>query len=260
MTTPSTLPNLGVLTKPMTSPSVAVAAALSAMDTDPSRPRLTAYSATGDRTELSGTVLLNWGAKVAGLLVDELGAGPGDVVSVLTPSHWQTAGILLGSWWAGLSVTDADDASAIAAFVPEGGDSACDEVFVVSGHPLGAPSREVAAHQRDYSSAVLSQADRFSPRFSASAVTVESGPTADEAGAQLVAAAAVVSPADRVLTVQPWTVTDGGVFSRLFGLIAGGAAVIHCSDFDTADLVHRAQAEKATATMGIDLPGLPRLG
>ncbi len=244
----------------MISSSPAVAAALTAMATDPSRPRLTAYSAAGDRTELSGTVLLNWGAKVAGLLVDELGAGPGDIVTVMTPSHWQTAGILLGTWWAGLTVATEDDPGAVAAFVPVGGDAESDEVFVVSGHPLGAPSREIAPHQRDYSTAVLSQADRFSPRFSAATVAVVGGPTAAEAQAQLLGAAENVSSVDRVLTIEPWTLLDGGVFTRLFGLIAGGAAVIQCLDFETADLEHRATSEKATATIGFDLPGLPRLG
>ncbi len=137
--------------------------ALSSLSLDPSRPRVTGYTADG-RTELSGTVLRNWASKVAGLLIDELGASPGDEVLVTTPAHWQTAGILLGAWWAGLSVSDTDGPDVVAAFVPPGADSDCDEVFVVSGHPLGLGLTGLPVHQRDYTSSVLGQADRFTAR------------------------------------------------------------------------------------------------
>ena len=72
---------------------------------DVHRPRLTTYTA-GFRTELSTASLANWSAKVAGLLLDELGAAPGDVVFVGVGAGWQSAPILLGTWWAGLTVTD----------------------------------------------------------------------------------------------------------------------------------------------------------
>ena len=52
----------------------------------------------------------------------------------------------------------------VAAFVPPGADSDCDEVFVVSGHPLGLGLTGLPAHQRDYTSSVLGQADRFTAR------------------------------------------------------------------------------------------------
>src|SRR5262245_66226190 len=46
---------------------------------DPTRPLLTWYDdTTGERTELSGATLGNWVAKTANLLVDGVGAGPGD--------------------------------------------------------------------------------------------------------------------------------------------------------------------------------------
>lgn len=129
---------------------------------EPARPRLTWYGA--GRTELSTASLANWSAKVAGLLTDELGAGSGDVVTVRAAASWQVPPIVLGAWWAGLSITEADDPAAVAAFVDEGDDGAADEVFVVSGHPLGAPCTDVQAHQRDFSTSVLPQADRFAPR------------------------------------------------------------------------------------------------
>ncbi len=129
---------------------------------DPRLPRLVVHTEDG-RTELSQASLANWTAKVCGLLRDELGAVAGDVVTVMLPAGWQTAPILLGAWWAGLTVTAEDDPNAIAAFVTPGGDASAEEVFVVSGHPLGAASTQVASHQRDFTTAVLPQSDRLGP-------------------------------------------------------------------------------------------------
>ncbi len=47
---------------------------------------------------------LNWAAKTANLLRDELGAGPGSRIAVLLPAHWQTAAVLLGIWYIGAEV------------------------------------------------------------------------------------------------------------------------------------------------------------
>ena len=88
---------------------------------DPAGPRITYYDdATGERIELSAVTLGNWAAKTANLLRDELGAGPGSRVAVLLPAHWQTAGVLLGAWWAGAEVVLDDDPDAELAFVPAG--------------------------------------------------------------------------------------------------------------------------------------------
>ena len=94
----------------------AVTDVLAALAVDPSRPRFTGYTALG-RTELSGTVLRNWAAKVAGLLVDELGAGPQDAVLIRTPANWQTAGLVLGALWAGVAISDDPAVTCCAAFV-----------------------------------------------------------------------------------------------------------------------------------------------
>src|SRR6478735_3185962 len=69
---------------------------------DPMGPRITSYdAATGERIELSTVTLANWAAKTANLLRDEVGAGPDSRVAVLLPAHWQTAAVLLGTWWIG---------------------------------------------------------------------------------------------------------------------------------------------------------------
>jgi uncharacterized protein (TIGR03089 family) len=63
--------------------------------TDPARPRITHYDdVTGSRIELSGATLANWAAKTANWLRDELAVQPGDIVAVLLPPHWQTAGVV----------------------------------------------------------------------------------------------------------------------------------------------------------------------
>ena len=65
---------------------------------DPMGPRITYYDdATGERIEVSAVTLVNWAAKTANLLRDELGAGPGSRVAVLLPAHWQTAAVLFGT-------------------------------------------------------------------------------------------------------------------------------------------------------------------
>src|ERR1700712_2809940 len=146
----------------MPADSVTEALLLPLLRGDAHRPRLTTYT-SGFRTELSTASLANWSAKVAGLLLDELGCRTGDLVYVGVGAGWQTAPILLGAWWAGLTVTDQDLPEAVAAFVPDGADpglGAADEVFVVSGHPLGAPSQAVAPHQRDFTTVVLRPAGR----------------------------------------------------------------------------------------------------
>ena len=198
---------------------------MAALAIDPSRPRFTGYTAAG-RTELSGTVLLNWSSKVAGLLLDELGARPGDAVLVSTPGHWQTVGILIGAWWAGLAVTHDPTVDAVAAFVEPGGDADSDEVFVVSGHPLGLASRDLPGHQRDYTTAVLSQADRFSARSAGdpSRAIITGGQPVPAA----VLRGAIRSPSglitgQRVLTAGPWTL-DG----RMPAVVADPVpAVVH---------------------------------
>ncbi len=227
---------------------------------DPHRPRLTTY-ASGFRTELSTASLANWSAKVAGLLLDELGSSRGDLVYVGLGAGWQTAPILLGAWWAGLTVTDQDLPETVAAFVPDGADpslGSADEVFVVSGHPLGAPSQSVAAHQRDFTTAVLPQADRFSPRGDAASVAASS-PRGDVTVADLLAAARAVALADgaRLASTLPWTL-PGGIAATLLAALSVDGSLVH-SDSTGQTLVDQALAERATVTAGFDTPGLPRL-
>lgn len=69
------------------------------------KPLLTWYDdARGERVELSYGTFDNWVAKVANLLVEELGAGPGDRVAAVLVDHWQAAVVLAACWRAGVGV------------------------------------------------------------------------------------------------------------------------------------------------------------
>ncbi|WP_353648275.1 TIGR03089 family protein [Nakamurella sp. A5-74] len=192
-------------------------------------PRLVTYSPLG-RTELSTASLGNWSAKVAGLLRDELGLSPGSVVSVRTADFWQSLPILLGCWWNGAVVTPDDDADAAVAFVADGDDAVADDVFVVSGHPLGAPSRQVAAHQRDFTTAVLGQADRFD---APPAVTSESAALSVDGRIRSVGEVLAIARSSagafwsgiRVASTAPWTLPEPAVGLLLGTLLADGVIV-----------------------------------
>ncbi len=76
---------------------------------DPGRPRVTWYGpaqgpGAGERIELSARVLVNWVAKTANLLVDELDAGPGTRVALDLPPHWKQVVWALAVWSVGAEV------------------------------------------------------------------------------------------------------------------------------------------------------------
>ncbi|HEY5149260.1 MAG TPA: TIGR03089 family protein [Mycobacterium sp.] len=236
---------------------------------DSSKPRITWYGA--GRTELSTASLANWSAKVAGLLCDELGGTTGGVVVVRTTPSWQVVPLLLGAWWAGMTITDQDDPAALAAFVDPGADAASDEVFVVSGHPLGAPSTDVQAHQRDFSTAVLPQGDRFAPwgagpaPDSPAVLTAAGATSVVDLLDQARAAAAAIGSGGRLFAVDPPTLPHGVVAGVLGALAADGSLIQIGPGFPAgADhavrLASVAGDERATVTLGTDIPGLRRVG
>jgi uncharacterized protein (TIGR03089 family) len=251
--------------------AVGLAGLIGALSDDPHRPRLVSHLPGGGRTELSGASLANWTAKVAGLLRDELGAALGDVVAVLLPPGWQTAPVLLGCWWAGMTVTAEDDPSAAAAFVAPSGDADADEVFVVSGHPLGAPATDLADHQRDFTTAVLPQSDRLGAAtdtgdgwiaIRSARGEVPAGALAQRAAAaaeQLTAASAGSAARPVLLSSAAWELPDG-VARTLLAVLAADGTLVQCAPGLSGDEVAAiAAAEHATATIGIDVAGLPRL-
>lgn len=250
-------------------PDALLAAALAR---DPAGPLLTFYDdATGERTELSATTLANWVAKTANLLRDDVGAAPGARVAVLLPAHWQAAAILLGAWSAAAVVGTAvgsGPSSAVAAFASADRVAAAagaDEVFALSLAPLGRPfPAGPPAGTRDYSVDVLAQGDRWSgPLVAAAAPALETVDGTVTAGdlveiALRRAAELGLLAGDRVLSTGPWDGPPGWVDGLLVPL-AAGASIVLVTNADPAALPARVLAERVTATLGVEVPGVRRL-
>jgi uncharacterized protein (TIGR03089 family) len=107
------------------------------------KPFLTWYDERqlGQRVELSFKTFDNWVAKTANLLVEELGAGPGDRVAAALADHWQTAVVLAACWRAGAGVVAVDPdagAAALAAALGAGGVAAAFVREELAGEAAGA--------------------------------------------------------------------------------------------------------------------------
>gem|GEM_PF-593813 len=113
------------------------------------KPFLTWYDdAREQRVELSFKTFDNWVAKTANLLVEELGAGPGDRVAAVLADHWQTVVVLAACWRAGAGVVAVDPdagAAALAAALGAGGVAAAfvreDRVAEAAGVLEAAPAK-----------------------------------------------------------------------------------------------------------------------
>jgi uncharacterized protein (TIGR03089 family) len=85
------------------------------------KPFLTWYDDDrGERVELSYRTFENWTAKVANLLVEEVGVGPGDRVVTVLGDHWRGAAIAFACWRAGVCLVPVDvtaPAEAVAAYL-----------------------------------------------------------------------------------------------------------------------------------------------
>ena len=203
--------------------------------------------APGERIELSTVTLANWAAKTANLLRDELGAGPGTRVAVLLPTHWQTAAVLLGIWWAGAEVVStgpADIALCTRDRLDEA-DAAADggEVAVLSLDPFGKPAEDLPIGVTDYATAVRVHGDQIVPERAAGAAL--EGASVDEALAAARRRAEVLGggEADRVMSLQPLPVED------LLAVLASGASLIMVAHPDPALLERRRVTEKVTRTL-----------
>lgn len=212
---------------------------------DPHLPRLVHYG-PGGRAELSTATLTNWSAKVAGLLTDELGLDPGDRALLRPMPGWLPAPILLGCWWAGVTVRIDDSPEPAGpfaiAFLPDpagaaaGGDAEtdgdADEVLVVSAHPLALPSQQLLPHQRDFSTAVLAQSDQYRPfRLPDPAeVLLETG-SAGLTADHLLAAARHWDAPPRVLTTSGWdAAAANSPVELLIGVLASSGTLVQATD------------------------------
>ena len=219
------------------------------------KPLVTYYDdATGARIELSRLTVANWAAKTANWLVDEIDLEPGTPVSVSLPAHWQTVGVLLGSWWAGAHVVD-EPKGAEVAFVPADDLDAGDGAHVVAAvglDSLGAPVRGLPDDIVDYVSDIRVHGDDFvamSPVPGSSPALLEA--TADEvvAAARQRAEDLGIGRDDRVLSTMDWSL-PGGAVDGLLTVLAAQAALVQCANLDPAKLDRRRSDERITVELG----------
>lgn len=242
-------------------------------------PLVTFYDdATGERVELSGATFGNWVAKTANLLVDGLGAQPGDRVALALPPHWQTAAWLFACWSAGLvaaplpEVAEASEADAATldqmaaadvVVVTEPGlpralaAAGPAEIVGLSLHALGGPLQDRPPGVTDYAVEVRAYGDAFAPyesvdpeapalhvmsvTFSGAEVTAETLSFVRHAG---------LDASARVLTTAPYHSVEGLVTGLLGPLAAGGSVVI-TRNIDKAAIDRRISVEHVTALAGV---------
>ncbi|MGB8402931.1 MAG: TIGR03089 family protein [Mycobacterium sp.] len=220
---------------------------------DPMGPRITYYDdATGERIEVSSVTLANWAAKTANLLRDELGAGPGSRVAVLLPAHWQTAAVLLGTWWIGAEVLTADPGlqADIALCTVDRLDEAdaavgMGEIAVLSLDPFGKPADGLPVGVTDYATAVRVHGDQIAPeRHPGPALN---GLSVDEVltAARASGAEQLLTSGDRVLSTVDWD-TTGRLTESLLAILAAGASLVQVTHPDPALLERRRNMEKVT--------------
>jgi uncharacterized protein (TIGR03089 family) len=235
------------------------------------RPLLTYYDdATGERAELSAAALAGWASRTAGLLREGCALGIGDRMAVLLPPHWQTAGVLLGAWSAGLSVSFRLAATAGLPVIGPGADEPLGAVFVARSRvdnwledvpeaphrfvlgltPATAPLNEVPDGYRDYIAEVGQYTDSllgYAPIRRTDAASVD-GTSFEEWGrlARELAAVLDLHPGDRVLV-------DAGEHEHpvkwLLAPLAVGASVVLCANLDRTTLSARAAQEQATRVL-----------
>jgi uncharacterized protein (TIGR03089 family) len=263
---------------PLSSPSSPAALLTDALRRDAAAPLVTYYDdLSGERVELSATTLANWVAKTANLLQEEFDVGPGSVVAVALPVHWQTAAVLLGTWSCGAAVLDtagedddrfaeADVVLAAADRLPPLEEQGLPELMGLSLHPMGLGMAGYVGPARDFALEVRGHGDVFSPWQpvdpAAPGLVLATGELTlgglAEAATELAGRLGIVA-GDRVL-VDERTALEAGPVAWLLAPLAAGASLVLCRSADPSGLAHRADVERVTATLGLTLDGVRELG
>jgi uncharacterized protein (TIGR03089 family) len=187
---------------------------------DGTRPFLTFYDAAdSERVELSVTTTANWVSKTANYLVDELGADPGDTLSVRLPLHWNAAIFLLAGWAAGLEIVDGE--ADIVVTTADRDDAGIRDTVTLTLAPMGL----------DFSRLVAAQPDAFIPTEPSGSREVELAAPLPAEGARLL----VTEP----LATHWWR---GG----LVGPLAAGGSVVYVRHPGDADLPAITATEQVT--------------
>jgi len=245
-------------------PAASVADVLSALLSEPGRPRLTWYGPAGERIELSGAVLDNWVSKTTNLLVEELDAGPGTRVLLDLPPHWRTAIWALAAWRVGATVaTDAHAAAATADVVVSDRPGALDlpRGAGVVAVALPALARrfdgDLPPGALDAAQSVMTYGDvvGWAPAVEPSEPALEVGGTpVPHAGLVAAAAGAAPVPAGSraLLPVADERAATASVLLTTLGVLAGGGSVVllRPEAEDAADRAERvAASERVTARL-----------
>jgi uncharacterized protein (TIGR03089 family) len=226
------------------------------------KPFITWYDDHRDqRVELSYRTFGNWVAKTANLLVDELGAGPGDRAGVLA-DHWQVPVLVAACWRAGICVVALDPDRAVppdlvAAVVHE---ERLDDVRVpddiallsLAADPLGKAGRDLG-RARNFSGIVPSMGDVFDDAADppGDAFTTAGGSTTMDGLLERTAALAArtgLGEADRLLSGRRLLTVDG-VVAGLLAPLATGAGVVLVNDLDPARFWKRVADERVAVAV-----------
>ncbi|HWD04276.1 MAG TPA: TIGR03089 family protein [Amycolatopsis sp.] len=218
----------------------------------PAKPLITHYDdQLGSRVELSVATTMNWAAKTANWLVDEFDVEPGDDVAVQLPAHWQTAGVLLGAWWAGARVVPESDGARVVFIGPEAPVDA-PAVAVVSLDPMGRGlTTPPPGGALDYLGEARLSGDQFTPPSPIPGDTPALGSsTVDEILTEARARAGKLglTAADRVLSTLDWTVPEG-VLDALLVPLAASAHLVQVTHADPGKLARKRDAERTTADL-----------
>lgn len=255
---------------PLTGPAELLARRVAA---DPARPLVTFYDdATGERVELSAKTFDNWVAKTANLLVDGLGAQPGDRAVLALPQHWQSAAWLFACWSAGVVAEMTEPSRATGPYLLVASeevlptvldDPDADEIVGLSLHALGGPLKDCPPGVLDYAVEVRGYGDRFvsyapvgpdAPALRVMAGTHVTFTTFSAPDLVREAAAAAekwgLDAHSRVLVHMPFDTLDGILAGLLAPLTVGGSVIIQ-RNLDNDALDRRLSLEHVTAVAGV---------
>jgi uncharacterized protein (TIGR03089 family) len=230
------------------------------------KPLLTWYDDHRDeRVELSYRTFDNWVAKTANLLVDELGAEPGDRVGAVLVDHWRTPVVLAACWRAGVGVVVLDPAAPdpppdglVGAFVWEEHLAATAAglgevpVVAVGADLLGRGGRDLG-RALSFARLVPSMGDVFDGGAdpAGDALTAGGGTAtmADLLGrAAALAARTGLGDGDRLLSGRPLLTPDGAA-AGLLAPFAAGAGVVLAKAFDPARFWKRVADERVSVAV-----------
>jgi uncharacterized protein (TIGR03089 family) len=209
---------------------------------------------TGERAELSAVSAANWVAKTYFLLTDELGVEAGDLAVVRLPMHYLHLVVLLGAWFAGMTLATNAGPGVRAAFAHRETDlndlRESEAVFALAlqpwgqGYPADPPDGST-----DFVAAVRPQPDAFAQvrPLADAAVAAASGVTRAQLGERAAGRAAELGlgSGGRLLLRDDRT-APGDLPTWLAPLAVGGSLVLVAGAADAA--VERLSAvERVTA-------------